>query len=201
MRNPNEIVADALNAIQACPDLQTLEQVKASVSGQKRSADRPAEKPGRDARRRHARLPAPASTKPSRRSRLSLKARREALQQAELDRQLAAETLDVTLPGRGLSRGGLHPVSRTLVAHPGPVPLDRLRGGDRPRDRDRFLQLHRAQHPGRPSGAGDARHLLSAGRRIAAHPHFAGAGALHANPPAAACASLRRDGSIAAIPM
>ena len=33
MRNPNEIVAAALAAIQACPDLQTLEQVKAAYLG------------------------------------------------------------------------------------------------------------------------------------------------------------------------
>ena len=33
MRNPNEIVADALAAIQACPDLPTLEQVKAAYLG------------------------------------------------------------------------------------------------------------------------------------------------------------------------
>jgi phenylalanyl-tRNA synthetase alpha chain len=43
-----------------------------------------------------------------------LDARREALQSAELDRQLASEKIDVTLPGRGQSHGGLHPVSLTL---------------------------------------------------------------------------------------
>jgi phenylalanyl-tRNA synthetase alpha chain len=40
--------------------------------------------------------------------------RRRALAQAELQAQLKAEALDVTLPGRGRSIGGLHPVSRTL---------------------------------------------------------------------------------------
>jgi len=34
MRNPNEIVADALIAIQASPDLPALEQVKAGYPGQ-----------------------------------------------------------------------------------------------------------------------------------------------------------------------
>ena len=43
-----------------------------------------------------------------------LKSRREAIQAEELGRQLAAESLDVTLPGRGMDMGGLHPVSRTL---------------------------------------------------------------------------------------
>jgi phenylalanyl-tRNA synthetase alpha chain len=44
-----------------------------------------------------------------------LKARRTAIQEAELARQLAAESLDITLPGRGEAAGGLHPVSRTLA--------------------------------------------------------------------------------------
>ena len=43
-----------------------------------------------------------------------LAARREALAAAELARQLQAEALDVTLPGRQRGTGGLHPVSRTM---------------------------------------------------------------------------------------
>ncbi len=43
-----------------------------------------------------------------------LKARREAIQAEALRQQLAAESLDVTLPGRGRGTGGLHPVTRTL---------------------------------------------------------------------------------------
>lgn len=44
----------------------------------------------------------------------ALNARREALRQVALDLQLKAEALDITLPGRGLPTGGLHPVTRTL---------------------------------------------------------------------------------------
>ncbi|MBT0961957.1 phenylalanine--tRNA ligase subunit alpha [Denitromonas iodatirespirans] len=44
----------------------------------------------------------------------ALDARREAIRDAALARQLSAEALDVTLPGRGMGKGGLHPVSRTL---------------------------------------------------------------------------------------
>jgi phenylalanyl-tRNA synthetase alpha chain len=39
--------------------------------------------------------------------------RRAGLAQAELDRRLASETIDVTLPGRGRAAGGIHPVART----------------------------------------------------------------------------------------
>ncbi|MFP5357730.1 MAG: phenylalanine--tRNA ligase subunit alpha [Gammaproteobacteria bacterium] len=44
----------------------------------------------------------------------ALTARQDALNRAELEKQLAAEALDVTLPGRGDSPGGLHPVTRTI---------------------------------------------------------------------------------------
>lgn len=43
----------------------------------------------------------------------ALEARRAELNAARLSAQLAAEALDVTLPGRGGERGGLHPVTRT----------------------------------------------------------------------------------------
>ena len=44
----------------------------------------------------------------------ALQQRRDALQQNKLAQKLAAESLDVSLPGRGISTGGLHPVTRTL---------------------------------------------------------------------------------------
>ncbi len=44
----------------------------------------------------------------------ALAERRQQLQARELEAQLAAEALDVTLPGRGQGVGGLHPISRTL---------------------------------------------------------------------------------------
>jgi phenylalanyl-tRNA synthetase alpha chain len=42
----------------------------------------------------------------------ALAARREAMANAELEAQLAAEALDVTLPGRSHGAGGLHPITR-----------------------------------------------------------------------------------------
>ncbi|MEI6734367.1 MAG: phenylalanine--tRNA ligase subunit alpha [Comamonadaceae bacterium] len=44
----------------------------------------------------------------------ALNARRQALAEIELQAQLQAEALDVTLPGRQRGAGGLHPVSLTL---------------------------------------------------------------------------------------
>jgi phenylalanyl-tRNA synthetase alpha chain len=45
---------------------------------------------------------------------VALQQRRDALAQVKLAARLAAESLDVTLPGRGLGVGGLHPITRTL---------------------------------------------------------------------------------------
>ena len=44
----------------------------------------------------------------------ALEAKKNSLQEAEIDQQLKNETLDITLPGRGQSAGGLHPITLTL---------------------------------------------------------------------------------------
>lgn len=44
----------------------------------------------------------------------ALSTRKVVLEDAALDARLAGETIDVTLPGRNPTRGGLHPISRTL---------------------------------------------------------------------------------------
>jgi phenylalanyl-tRNA synthetase alpha chain len=40
--------------------------------------------------------------------------RRETLESAQLDAELAADAIDVTLPGRGQHAGGLHPITQTM---------------------------------------------------------------------------------------
>ncbi|MCO6412246.1 MAG: phenylalanine--tRNA ligase subunit alpha [Thiogranum sp.] len=44
----------------------------------------------------------------------AIELRKQVLQEAALESQLASEKIDVTLPGRGIGVGGLHPVTRTL---------------------------------------------------------------------------------------
>jgi phenylalanyl-tRNA synthetase alpha chain len=44
----------------------------------------------------------------------TIESRKAVLEKAALEQRLTAEKIDVTLPGRGLHRGGLHPVTRTL---------------------------------------------------------------------------------------
>ena len=45
----------------------------------------------------------------------ALNARREALAEMAMQKKLAAEAIDVSLPGRTLARGGVHPVIRTWM--------------------------------------------------------------------------------------
>jgi phenylalanyl-tRNA synthetase alpha chain len=44
----------------------------------------------------------------------AIEAKAVSVERAELGRKLAAETIDVTLPGRGETSGGLHPITRTI---------------------------------------------------------------------------------------
>lgn len=83
----------------------------------------------------------------------ALNARRQALADAELETQLKAEALDVTLPGRTRIAGGLHPVSLTLErieAIFGSMGFDVAQGPEIETDWFNFTALNTPQdHPAR----------------------------------------------------
>ena len=113
MQELQQILDDALKGFAAVEDAAELENVKARYLGKegsltgllkglgKLSAE---ERPAAGARINQVKQQIEAA----------LQARRDAIQQQVLQARLAAESLDVTLPGRGLGVGGLHPVTRTL---------------------------------------------------------------------------------------
>lgn len=113
MQELQQILNQALQQFAAIGDEAELEQVKAKYLGKegsltallkglgKLSAE---ERPAAGARINQVKQSIEAA----------LQQRRDALQQHKLEQKLAAEALDVTLPGRGLGTGGLHPVTRTL---------------------------------------------------------------------------------------
>lgn len=113
MQNLDQIAQDASSAFAATDDPDALEQIKAHFLG----------KSGRitELLKGLARL-APEERKAAGASinrakeaiEAALNARREAIRRLALEARLAEESLDVTLPGRSESRGGLHPVTRTL---------------------------------------------------------------------------------------
>ena len=108
-----QLVSRAVADFEAARDANSLEQAKAQYLGKTGSLSELLKGLGKmdpDARREAG----AAINRAKAAVEQALEARRDALRQAALDAQLAAEALDVTLPGRGHSKGGLHPVTRTL---------------------------------------------------------------------------------------
>jgi phenylalanyl-tRNA synthetase alpha chain len=113
MQELQKILDDALQSFAVVEDAAELENVKARYLGKegsltgllkglgKLSAE---ERPAAGARINQIKQQIEAA----------LQARRDAIQRQALQAKLAAESLDVTLPGRGTGVGGLHPVTRTL---------------------------------------------------------------------------------------
>jgi phenylalanyl-tRNA synthetase alpha chain len=82
-----------------------------------------------------------------------LEERRAAIARAKLDARLAEEALDVTLPGRGRGRGGIHPISRTwrrIEAIFGSIGFDVADGPEIETDWYNFTALNNPEnHPAR----------------------------------------------------
>ena len=109
----NQLVSDAEKAINAAADLKSLDDIRVSYLGKKGSITERMKMLGK----------LPKEEKPAAGQAInvakqvvqkSLEARKETLNNAELEAKLASETIDVTLPGRGQQAGGLHPVTRTM---------------------------------------------------------------------------------------
>ncbi|MFC3914195.1 phenylalanine--tRNA ligase subunit alpha [Pseudaeromonas sharmana] len=108
-----DVIAKAQAEIESVNDVAALEELRVQYMGKKGyfteqmkglAALPPAEKPAAGARINQAKEQVLSV----------LNAKRDALQAAELNKKLGAETIDVSLPGRRLENGGLHPVTRTI---------------------------------------------------------------------------------------
>ncbi|MBP0132829.1 MAG: phenylalanine--tRNA ligase subunit alpha [Nitrosospira sp.] len=113
MHNLDNLISEAINLFEGIDDAAELEQAKARYLGKSGSLTEllkglgklsQEERPAMGSRINQAKEAIEAA----------LNSRRDAIQIKKLDTQLAGEALDVTLPGRGLGTGGLHPVTRTL---------------------------------------------------------------------------------------
>jgi phenylalanyl-tRNA synthetase alpha chain len=114
MKNLEEIITEATTLMDSIEDPVELENVKARYLGKsgvltellKGLGKLPAEE-----------RPAMGSQINEAKNRLeaTLKSRRNAIQEKELEAKLTEEALDITLPGRGVGIGGLHPVTQTLL--------------------------------------------------------------------------------------
>jgi len=108
-----KLISDAQQAIQHAADLQSLDEVRVNYLGKKGSITGMMKELGK--------LPAeqrPEAGQVINRAKqtiqTAIEAKKNTLQNAKLQTQLASETIDVTMPGRTHGMGGLHPVTRVL---------------------------------------------------------------------------------------
>ncbi len=105
------LLAAANLEIVACDNLEDLDQIRVRLLGKKGEITNQLKNLGQmdpEARRAAGAVINLAKEKLS----SALDARRDELQAVQLAQQLAAQAIDVTLPGRGQITGGLHPVTR-----------------------------------------------------------------------------------------
>jgi phenylalanyl-tRNA synthetase alpha chain len=111
MQSLERIVAEARAAIGSAPGAPELEQAKARFLGKTGSLTELLKGLGKLSAEERPRAGAAINEAKAQVESLVI-ARREAILAAELDARLAAESVDVTLPGRRQSAGGMHPISR-----------------------------------------------------------------------------------------
>jgi phenylalanyl-tRNA synthetase alpha chain len=113
MQALSELVEAAASEIDAASDLAALDAVRVSYLGKK----------GQLTARLKSLSQLPAEERPAAGQEINrakqdvmgrINARREALESVALEERLAKDAVDVTLPGRGYSIGGRHPVSRAM---------------------------------------------------------------------------------------
>ena len=114
MENLATLADEAITAANAAADEAALDQVRVEYLGKKGKLTEllkglgqlaAEERPAAGARINEAKE----------RVQALIQSRKAELEQSAIAAQLAAESIDVTLDGRGVERGGLHPVTRTLA--------------------------------------------------------------------------------------
>ena len=113
MQNVDHITANGIAAITAAADQQALELVKAQYLGKAGELNALLKQLGQMSPEERKTVGAHINECKNR-FQAAYNDKRDALNAAKLQAQLAAEALDVTLPGRGQASGGLHPVTLTL---------------------------------------------------------------------------------------
>jgi len=109
----DKLVSEAQQAVAAADDLAKLDQVRVQYLGKKGVLTKQMQTLGKLApeERREAGMVINTAKQIVEEN---IEQRRDVLKTAELNARLAAEAIDVTLPGRGQQSGGLHPVTRTM---------------------------------------------------------------------------------------
>lgn len=112
MENLDALVAQALEAVRGSEDINALEQIRVQYLGKKGEITLLMQTLGRLSAEERPKAGALINAARDQ-VQGALAARKADLEAAALQAKLAAERIDVTLPGRGQAAGGLHPVTRT----------------------------------------------------------------------------------------
>jgi len=110
---PEEILSQALQELTAVTDLEQLDQVRVHYLGKKGLLTLQMKELG-SLEPEQRRAVGQVINQAKDQLQAKLEAQKESLQQAALTARLASERIDVTLPGRGQTSGGLHPITTTL---------------------------------------------------------------------------------------
>ncbi|GAP76353.1 MULTISPECIES: phenylalanine--tRNA ligase subunit alpha [Pseudoalteromonas] len=111
--NLEAILADALKAVDSASEIAHLEDVRVNYLGKKGEITGLLKTLGKMApeeRKSAGQVINQAKQQVTE----AINEKREALNAKALEQKLAAETIDVTLPGRNMASGGIHPVTRTI---------------------------------------------------------------------------------------
>ncbi len=109
----DNLVAEAGKQVNAADDLKLLDEVRVQYLGKKGALTAMMKSLGQLSAEERPKA-GQAINDAKAKVQQAIEARKNTLQAAELNAKLAAEAIDVTLPGRGQDTGGLHPVTRTL---------------------------------------------------------------------------------------
>ncbi|MBU1331499.1 MAG: phenylalanine--tRNA ligase subunit alpha [Gammaproteobacteria bacterium] len=113
MENLDVLVSQALEAVSHTDDVNALEQLRVHYLGKKGELTQVMKTLGNLSAEERPQAGALINAAKEQ-VQDALNTRKVMLEQAALGAKLAAERIDVTLPGRGQTSGGLHPVTRTL---------------------------------------------------------------------------------------
>ena len=114
MEDINTLITEACAAIDAAADLQSLDQVRVRYLGKKGELTGLLKGLGNLPESERPRV-GESINAAKQRIQEAVAVRRQSLEQDDMQARLAADTVDVTLPGRGNRPGGLHPVTQTLM--------------------------------------------------------------------------------------
>ena len=113
MQDLDSLVEKALSAIDTTTSINDLEQIRVSYLGKKGEITSQMKQLGKLSHEERPKV-GQIINQAKQKVQQAIQERKEILLQAELDKKLESEKIDVTLPGRGNQPGGIHPITRTL---------------------------------------------------------------------------------------